>query len=95
MIIYNKYTVNFNSIDQDYIVRWQSDLENTKESILPVCYKFYHNIKENLPHLEELENVCITLKEYLFSFRTINNNFVTPLYGVWNVAKFNKYVYVL
>ena len=23
--------VNFNPIDYDYIVRWQSDLENTKE----------------------------------------------------------------
>jgi len=23
--------VNFNPIDKDYIVRWQSDLENTKE----------------------------------------------------------------
>ena len=29
--------VNFNPIDKDYIVSWQSDLENRKESILPVC----------------------------------------------------------
>jgi len=30
---------NFNPKDYDYIVRWQSDLVNTKESILPVCDK--------------------------------------------------------
>jgi len=47
--------VNFNPIDYDYIVRWQSDLENTKESILPVCDKPYHKIKENVPLGEELE----------------------------------------
>ena len=33
--------VNLNPIDYDYIVRWQSDLENAKESILPVCDKPY------------------------------------------------------
>ena len=33
------------------------DLENTKESILPVCDKPYHKIKENMPHAEELENL--------------------------------------
>ena len=47
--------VNFNPIDYDYIVSWQSDLENTKESILPVCDKPYHKIKENMPLGEELE----------------------------------------
>ena len=49
-----------NPIDYDYIVSWQSDLENTKESILPVCDKPYHNIKENMPHGEELEK-CGTI----------------------------------
>jgi len=34
-----------------------SDLENTKESILPVCDKPYHKIKENMPLGEELENL--------------------------------------
>jgi len=47
--------VNFNPIDQDYLFKWQSDLENTKESILPVCDKPYHKIKENLPHWEGLD----------------------------------------
>ena len=47
---------NVNPVDKDNIVRWQSDLENTKESILPVD-KPYHKIKENMPHGEELENV--------------------------------------
>jgi len=49
--------VNFNLIDKDYIVRWQFDLENTKENTLPVCDKPYHKIKENLPHLAELKNL--------------------------------------
>jgi len=39
------------------MVSLQSDLENTKESILPVCDKPYHKIKENMPHGEELENL--------------------------------------
>jgi len=51
------YIVSFNPIDKDYIVSWQSDLENTKESIHPVCDKPYHKIKENMPLGEELENV--------------------------------------
>jgi len=49
--------VNFNPIDSDYIVSWQSDLENTKESILPDCDKPYHKIKENMPLGEELEHL--------------------------------------
>jgi len=36
---------------------WQSDLENTKESLLPDCDKTFHKIKENLPHWEELEKL--------------------------------------
>jgi len=39
--------VNFNPIDYDYTVRWQSDLENTKERL--------HKIKESLLHWVELE----------------------------------------
>jgi len=39
--------VIFNPIDYDYIVSWQSDLENTKESIFPVCDKPCYKIKEN------------------------------------------------
>jgi len=49
--------VNFNPIDLDYIVSLHSDLENTKESILPVCDKPYHKIKENMPLGEELKNL--------------------------------------
>jgi len=30
------------------IVRWQSDLENTKESVLSDCDKPYHTNKKNL-----------------------------------------------
>ena len=57
--------VNSNPIDKDYIVSWQSDLENTKESILPVCDKPYHKIKENMPLGEELDN----LWNYLLSIK--------------------------
>ena len=35
----------------------QSDLENTKESILPVGDKPYHKIKENMPLEEKLERL--------------------------------------
>ena len=49
--------VNFDPTDKDYIVSWQSDLENTKESILSVCDKPYHKIKETMPLGEELENL--------------------------------------
>jgi len=52
--------VNFNPIDKDYIVSSQSDLENTKESILPVCNKPYHKIKENMPLGWSL-NICGTI----------------------------------
>ena len=51
------YMVNFNLKDYDYIVSWQSDLENTKENILPVCDKHCHKIKENMPLGEELEKL--------------------------------------
>jgi len=41
--------VNFNPIDKDYIVRWHSGVENTKESMPHVCDKHYYKIKENIP----------------------------------------------
>jgi len=31
--------VKFNPMDYGYIVRWQSDLVNAKESLFPVCEK--------------------------------------------------------
>jgi len=46
-----------NPMDKAYIVRWQADVVNTKESLLPDCDKPYHKIKENLPHWEEPENL--------------------------------------
>jgi len=49
--------VNFNPIDWYYIVSCQFDLENTKESIHPVCDQPYHKIKEKMPLGEELENL--------------------------------------
>jgi len=49
--------INFNSINYDYTVSQQSDLENLKECILPVCDKPYHKIKENMPLGKELENL--------------------------------------
>jgi len=30
---YYQYMVNVNPIDEDYIIRWQSDLENTKRPL--------------------------------------------------------------
>jgi len=37
-----QYMVNFNPMDLGYIVRWQSDLVYTIESVLPVCDKPYY-----------------------------------------------------
>jgi len=52
------HNVNFNlKMDLDYFVSWQSDLEETKQSILPVCDKSYHTIKENMPLGEEIYNL--------------------------------------
>jgi len=42
MIIFLQYIVNSNPMDYGYIVRWQSDLVNTKESEIPVRDKPYH-----------------------------------------------------
>jgi len=59
--------VNFNPIYKKYFVRWQSDLVNTIESILPVCHKPYHKIKENLPHWGGGLKLCGTMhyKRYM------------------------------
>jgi len=37
--------VNFNPTYKGYIIRWQDDLVNTKESLLPVCDKPYNTNK--------------------------------------------------
>jgi len=42
-------------MDQDYIIRSQSDQVNTKEGIFPVCDKPYHTNKEILQKWKELE----------------------------------------
>ena len=57
MIIYNSTWSILIPIDKDYIVRLQSDLVNTKASILPVCDKPYHTKKGILQKWEELENL--------------------------------------
>jgi len=49
-----RFMVKINPVDKGYIVMWQADLVNTKESLLPVCDKLHHNIKEKLSHWEEL-----------------------------------------
>jgi len=49
--------VKGNRMDYGYIVRWQADLVNTKESLLPVYDKPYHKIQEIIPHWKELDNL--------------------------------------
>ena len=58
-------TVNFNSIDKDYIVRWQSDIENTQERPL---HKPSQD-QTNLPHWAEFEifrngALCLSVWRY-------------------------------
>jgi len=45
-----------NGIESSTTVNY-NHIENTKESILSVCDKPYHKIKENMPHGEELANL--------------------------------------
>jgi len=44
----------------DYIVRWQSDLVNTKESVLPVCDQPYHTNKIYDRNGSRLK-ICVTV----------------------------------
>jgi len=47
--------VNFNLMDQVMIVGWQSDLVNTKESVLPVCDKPFYMNKRKVQKGDEIE----------------------------------------
>jgi len=49
--------VIFNTMELGYIVGWQSDLVNTKESIIPVCDKPYHTNKIILQKWEAIEKL--------------------------------------
>ena len=43
-----------------YIVRWHSDLVNTKESLLPVCDKpYYKGILQKGKEIEKLRNYAL------------------------------------
>jgi len=57
MIIYNSIWSILIQWIRVMIVRWQSDLLNTKEIAVPDSDQPYHKIKENIPHWEELENL--------------------------------------
>jgi len=73
--------VNFNQIDWDYYVSWQTDLENTKESIFPDCDKSCHMIKENMPIGEEHENwwnYSLLSKQYRYFKQNSHAN------NIWN-----------
>ena len=50
--------VNFNLMDDGYIVRSQSGLESTKESVLPVCDNPGHTVKGILQKLGEIETTA-------------------------------------
>jgi len=53
--------VNFNPIDKAYIVSWQSDLVNTKESVLPVFHKPYNTNKNTTEMEGDLRNYAMEL----------------------------------
>ena len=55
MIIYNITWSTLIQWIRIMIVRWQSDLVNTKKSILPVCDKPYHMNKRTVQKGEEIE----------------------------------------
>jgi len=72
MTIYNN-TVNFNPLDYDYIVRWQSDQENTKKRSL-------HKIKENLLHPDHRFHVLVSRNFVLFAIVKIKRGYVWSIY---------------
>jgi len=72
--------VNCNPIDKDYIVSSQANIENTKASILHVCDKPYHKIKENLPHWKELEH-------FIELWTSQDQEKYIALGGAWNFAE--------
>jgi len=52
------------------IIRWQSDLVYTKESILPVCDKPYHTNKNTAQNDEEIES----LRNYAFIYTYVHTD---------------------
>ena len=48
LIINNSTWSILNQWNTVIIIRWQSDLVNIKESVLPVCDKPYHNNKKKV-----------------------------------------------
>jgi len=53
----------FNPLDKDYIVRSQSDLVYTIESVLPVCDKPYHTnnrFQQMWAEINKLRNHALT-----------------------------------
>jgi len=46
--------VNCNPTDYGYIVKWQANLVNTKETVLPVCKIPYHTNKRIKHKWEEI-----------------------------------------
>ena len=52
------YTINFNSVDKDYIVMWQPELVNAI-----VCVKFYHSKKGTLQKWKEILSYCAYIEE--------------------------------
>ena len=54
--------VNFNQKSLGYIVRWQSDLVNTKERVISVCYTPYPTKKGIRGGAWTLADLCIVYK---------------------------------
>jgi len=48
---------NINPMDECYMVRWQSDLVNTKEREIPVCDQPYHTHNGFQQNGEEIKNL--------------------------------------
>jgi len=57
-------------MDYVYIVRWQSDLANTIESVLTVCDKPYHTINWIQQKWEDI----INLRNYALGVRERHTN---------------------
>ena len=75
MVIYNSTWSILIKWITGYIIKWQSDLANTKESVLPVCDKLYHTnngIQQKWEVIKILRNYALSNSFFSRSFVLLN-----------------------
>jgi len=83
-----QYMVSFNSVDEEYIVRWQSDLVYTIESVLPVYDKPYQMNNG----LQQMGAEMKHLRNYAFTNNNITNYFIIPKLYCCFLGNYSSYI---